>query len=75
MTGPSQTDEKQRNLLGTPVGQPGGGMMRYAAAMHFYRRGLIDAELLEIYRICARQDNADPREVARIEGLRHPDIA
>ena len=49
--------------------------MRYAAAMHFYKRRMIEPELLEIYRICARQDNADPREVARIEGLRHPDIA
>ena len=48
--------------------------MRYAAAMHFYKRRMIEPELLEIYRICARQDNADPREVARIEGLSHPDI-
>ena len=72
--GLAEKDRRQRELLETPVGQKGGGMVRYAAAMHFHRRGLINDELLEIYRICARQDDADPREVARIEGIALPDL-
>lgn len=69
----TEADRRQRRLLDAPVGEPGSGVVRYAAAMHFNRRGLLSDEVLEVYRVCARQDAADPREVARIEGIEHPD--
>ena len=70
----TQADIRQRRLLETPVGDPGSGLVRYAAAMHFFRRGVLGSELLEIYRICARQDGADPRRVAEIEGVPFPGL-
>lgn len=35
------------------------------AAMLFYQRGLMDAETLEVYRICSRLDAEDPATVLR----------
>lgn len=71
---PVERDRRQRRLLDAPIGQKGSGVVRYAAAMYFHRRGLFSPEILEIYRVCARQDAADPREVARIEGIEHPQL-
>ncbi|HSO47020.1 MAG TPA: hypothetical protein VLQ68_03720 [Rhizobiaceae bacterium] len=62
-------DERQRRLLETPVGLPGSGRTRYAAAMYFWRTGAIDERLLEIYRICCKLDDEDPLAVARQEGI------
>lgn len=52
------TDEDARNwqLLATPLGGEGSGRVRYAAAMHLQRRGLINAETLEAYRIVSKMD-------------------
>lgn len=49
----------------TPPGEVWSGRRRYAAAMTLYRHGLMDAETLEIYRICSRLDNEDPLSVMR----------
>ncbi len=49
----------------TPIGIPWSGRTRYAAAMSLYQIGLMDAETLEIYRICARLDGEDPLSVLR----------
>lgn len=49
-----------------PAGVDWAGRTRYAAAMHFYQKGDMDAQTLEIYRICARLDNEDPLDVMRL---------
>ena len=61
--------ERQKALLLTAIGQPGSGFVRYAAAMFFYRAGLMSAEMLEIYRRCCVQDDEDPLDLARFEGV------
>lgn len=48
-----------------PTGIEWSGRARYAAAMHFYTCGVMDAETLEIYRICSRMDDEDPLDVLR----------
>jgi len=56
-------------LVRTPLGEPWSGRTRYAAAMFLYKRGEMDAETLEVYRICARLDNADPLPIIRDRGM------
>lgn len=58
-------DREQLNLLHLPLGEPGSGLYRYGAAMYFYRRGKLDAEMLEAYRICCNLDFEDTAAVAR----------
>lgn len=55
------TDEDRDNwaLILTPVGEEWSGRARYAAAMYFYRKNEMSAEVLEIYRICSRIDHED----------------
>ncbi len=62
MTTGAETAEDAAQLadLRTPLGQPGSGRVRYAAATHFYNRGLLSAEALEVYRILAMIDAGDP---------------
>ncbi len=43
-----------------PAGLVWSGRARYAAASSFYSRGMLDAEVLEIYRILSRLDGEDP---------------
>ena len=54
-------DEERDNwtLILTPAGEEWSGRARYAAAMYFYRRNEMSAEVLEIYRICSRIDHED----------------
>lgn len=56
-------------LVNTPLGEPWSGRARYAAAMFFYRRGEMDAETLEVYRICSRLDHQDPLPLIRDRGV------
>lgn len=55
------TDEDRENwaLILTPAGEKWSGRARYAAAMYFYRKNEMSAEVLEIYRICSRIDHED----------------
>lgn len=55
------TDEDRDNwaVILTPVGEEWSGRARYAAAMYFYRKNEMSAEVLEIYRICSRIDHED----------------
>lgn len=55
------TDEDRENwtLILTPAGEEWSGRARYAAAMYFYRKDEMSAEVLEIYRICSRIDHED----------------
>ena len=75
MTIVAETPEDATQLadLKTPLGQPGSGRVRYAAATHFYNRGKLSADALEVYRILALIDAEDPapllarnRELARL---------
>jgi glycine/D-amino acid oxidase-like deaminating enzyme len=56
-------------LVNAPLGEPWSGRTRYAAAMYFYKRGEMDAETLEVYRICSRLDREDPLPIIRDRGV------
>lgn len=56
-------DARERARLARPLGEPGSGRVRYAAAMHLYNIGEIDAVTLERYRICCKLDSEDPASV------------
>jgi hypothetical protein len=56
-------------LINTPLGENWSGRARYAAAMFFYRRGDMNAETLEVYRICSRLDAQDPLPIIRDRGI------
>ena len=61
-------DEETRHhwqLIRTPTGGEWSGRARYAAAMYFYQKGEMSAEVLEVYRICSRLDSEDPLSVLR----------
>lgn len=62
-------DQYQMARLRAGVGDPGSGAVRYSAAMYFYARGQMPADLLEIYRCCLRQDNEDPIDLAKFKGV------
>lgn len=55
------TGEDRENwaLILTPAGEEWSGRTRYAAAMYFYRKNELSADVLEIYRICSRIDHED----------------
>jgi hypothetical protein len=61
--------EDARAVLATPLGAPGSGRHRYGAAMTLYNAGLIGAEMLEVYRICASLDAEDPLAVLASRGV------
>ncbi len=52
-------------LVNTPLGEPWSGRTRYAAAMFFHKRGDMNAETLEAYRVCAGLDSEDPLAIIR----------
>lgn len=55
------------DVMSPPLGEPGSGFARYAAAMSLYQSGLIRADTLEVFRICASEDGLDPlAELARL---------
>ena len=58
-------DRTQLDLLHLPLGEPGSGLARYGAAMYFFKRGKLDADRLEAYRMCCNLDFEDPDAVAR----------
>ncbi len=60
---------EQWRLINTPLGEDWSGRTRYAAAMFFYKRGELSAEVLEVYRICSRLDRDDPLAVMRSRGV------
>ncbi|PSJ59361.1 hypothetical protein [Pseudaminobacter soli (ex Li et al. 2025)] len=60
---------EQWRLVNTPLGEEWSGRTRYAAAMWFHKRGDMDAETLEVYRICSRLDSTDPLPIIRDRGV------
>jgi len=63
-------DLRARADLNAVIGQPGSGRLRYAAAMHFYRKGQLSPEALEVYRICSPKDGEDPAPILAARGMR-----
>ena len=63
---------QQLDFLLLPVGEPGSGVVRYAAAMHLYQRRLMSDAVLEIFRICAPNDNLDPQAELERLGIPNP---
>jgi hypothetical protein len=61
--------------LAAPLGQPGSGRQRYAAAMALHRDGLIGDRVLEVYRIAAARDGDDPLDLLAGAGLPVPACA
>lgn len=57
------------DLVLTPLGEPWSGRTRYAAATALYKGGLMNAETLEVYRLCARLDRQDPLSIIRDRGV------
>lgn len=53
-------DKHQWQLLHTATGEHHSGRVRYAAAMHLFHRGMIDADMLEAFRVCAKRDDEYP---------------
>jgi len=56
-------------LVRTPLGEQWSGRTRYAAAMFLYKLGHMNAETLEVYRLCARLDHQDPLAIIRDRGV------
>ncbi len=56
---------EQWELINAPLGENWSGRTRYAAAMYFYKRGELPAEVLEVYRLCSRLDAQDPLDIIR----------
>ena len=55
--------ERQLELLNLPLGEPGSGYTRYAAAMWLFQNGDLSADELEAYRKCCKLDDADPKDL------------
>ena len=55
-----------------PLGLPGSGRHRYAAAMTLFQAGLISEAALEVYRICSPLDGQDPVSLLRERRLPLP---
>lgn len=70
----NQEDQRQLELLSLPLGVPASGWHRYGAAMYFFKRGKLDADRLEAYRMCCNLDSEDPETVFRSrQGSGSPD--
>ena len=67
----SSEDETAHAELCAPLGQPGSGRLRYAAAMHLYGLDQVSDAALEVYRICSPLDGEDPAALLRMRGLAH----
>lgn len=61
-------------LIGTVLGQPGSGRVRYGAAMALFRDGRITAAQLEVYRIASARDGVDPAVLLAERELPLPDV-
>ncbi len=59
-------------FIHAPLGQLGSGRVRYGAAMLLWQRGLISAEVLEVYRVASAHDGRDPLLDLRELGLPPP---
>ena len=58
ITPQSEEDVRQKRFLETPLGEPSSGMVRYAAAMYFFQKGMLGERELELYRAQSKVDGA-----------------
>ncbi len=65
----SPDDRRALADICAPLGQPGSGRLRYAAAIHFNRSGKMSDAALEVYRICSPLDAEDPAALLRARGM------
>jgi Dimethlysulfonioproprionate lyase len=65
----AEEDLRAESDLGAAVGPVGSGRIRYGAAMHLNRAGLMSDAALEVYRICSLLDAEDPAALLRARGL------
>lgn len=68
MSDPAEEAENWQLVL-SPLGEVWSGRARYAAAMYFYKRGDMNAETLEVYRVSSRLDKQDPLSIIRERGI------
>lgn len=68
----AMSDDHARDLLQTPLGDPGSARLRYSAAMTLYQSGEISAEVLEVYRSCASLDGQNVQALLADYGLQSP---
>lgn len=61
----NEEDRHNWTLIRTPPGVEWSGRARYAAAMYFFQKGEMAADVLEVYRICSRLDAENPLDVLR----------
>jgi len=66
---------RARQAIALPLGLEGSGKQRYAAAMTLFQAGEIDAQTLEIYRICSPLDHEDPAPLLTAAGRPLPSDA
>lgn len=59
----NEEDRQNWTLIRTPPGVEWSGRARYAAAMYFFQKGEMAADVLEVYRICSRLDAENPLDV------------
>ncbi|MGZ9811403.1 dimethylsulfonioproprionate lyase family protein [Pseudoroseicyclus sp. H15] len=57
---PEPLPEEMARALHAPLGLPGSGRQRYAAAMWFHAQGLLSPRALEVYRMLSPRDGDDP---------------
>jgi hypothetical protein len=65
----TRTRTRALDFVTLPLGVPGSGAQRYAAAMSLYQERLILETTLEVFRICAPDDRLDPIAELRRLGL------
>ena len=58
--------------INIPLGLPGSGRQRYAAAMTLFQAGAISEAALEVYRICSPLDCQDPLSLSLERQLDFP---
>ena len=64
-------DDSQLAFLLLPPGERDSGRARYAAAMHFNRSHRLSHAALEVFRILAKEDEVNPRDLLAGRGLAH----
>lgn len=64
-------DDSQLAFLLLPPGEQDSGRARYAAAMHFNRSHRLSHAALEVFRVLAKEDDVNPRDLLAARGLAH----
>lgn len=71
---PSAPMDDALKLLHAPLGEPGSGRVRYAAAMELWVRGMISEGQLDAYRDASPHDGRDPLSMLQERNLAGPPL-